>query len=331
MRVESYEVGGEVTALAADADRLYVGTEHSVSAFEYGAADSAWDTAAPAHQVAIGENVVVAAGANEASAFAMDGTEQWRLQAASDNEATGLLVDERTAYVGFQYGLEAVAVASGRRRWSLSTDDNAVPGFDGDRLLVGDDVTAYAPRGALGGVLADAPVREWTCPEVVGPVRPVVTSEYVLAGTSVCHWSGRCGLHAVAGGDHEYHVELGDSAGQVATDGDRAYVVSMQYGESEGGYNLADTTTLHAIDVATGERRWSFQRLGWFTAPVVADGTVYVGDPDTRNGNGNLHALDAASGDLLWEVTDVDGVTELAAVGDSLFVGESDGRVSQFR
>lgn len=319
------EVTGGVNALVAGPQNLYAGTGHAVYAFEYLQEYPRWDRPASGYQLAVADGVVVAAGRSRVTAFeAANGTERWRR--LMDGYAYGLLVDEQTVYVGWNGRLDAYDVASGRRRWSVSTSSRSYPGFDGDRLLVaGSDLRAYKPRSALAGTLGDGPTRAWQCDGARPPTHPVVAGEYTLAGSNRCLYGPDCGLSAITeSGSQEYHVELGHNAGSVATDGDRAYVVSMLYRDSGNGYKVAETTTLHAIDVVSGEELWSFQRPGWFCDPIVVDGTVFVGESGSQNGTGNLHALDAVSGEKLWSYTDASGVNTLVAVGDALYVGTDD-------
>jgi outer membrane protein assembly factor BamB len=319
------EVAGGVNAIVAGAEHLYAGTDHGVYAFEYLQAYPEWDRPATGYRLAVADGVVVAAGRNRVTAFdAANGTELWRR--LTDEYAYSLLVDEQTAYVGWNGRLDAYDTASGGRMWSISTSTRTYTGFDGDRLFVGGtDLSAYEPRSALRGTLGDGPTRAWKTDALRSPTLPVAAGEYTLIGSNRCYQTAACGLSAVTeSGSQEYHVELGDNAGSVATDGERAYVVSMLYGESEGDYNVSDTTTLHALDVASGEELWSFQRPGWFCDPIVADGTVFVGESGGQNGEGNLHALDAATGETQWSYTDASGVNTLVAVDDALYVGTDD-------
>lgn len=55
---------------------------------------------------------------------------------------------------------------------------------------------------------------------------------------------------------------------------------------------------------------------GVFTAPVVADGTAYVGDYD-----GGVHALDLENGEPVWRTQVHDGVWTLAVTTDTVFAG----------
>ncbi|NEU58834.1 PQQ-binding-like beta-propeller repeat protein [Halorussus sp. MSC15.2] len=62
----------------------------------------------------------------------------------------------------------------------------------------------------------------------------------------------------------------------------------------DGVVYVAGGDALHAVNVASGERRWSFA-TGYRTssAPAIADGTVYCSSK-------NVYALDAETGDEQW-------------------------------
>jgi polyvinyl alcohol dehydrogenase (cytochrome) len=86
---------------------------------------------------------------------------------------------------------------------------------------------------------------------------------------------------------------------------------------------------LHAIDIASGERRWSVQRDGncegrdacrtGFSAAILAtEDLVFVGALD-----GQLYGIDTANGDILWEYDswrDYDSVNELPTQGGAIDV-----------
>jgi outer membrane protein assembly factor BamB len=56
---------------------------------------------------------------------------------------------------------------------------------------------------------------------------------------------------------------------------------------------------LHAIDLQTGEKKWTFAgTLGFVAAPAVHNGRVYIGDLD-----GKFYCVDAHSGEKLWDFT----------------------------
>jgi outer membrane protein assembly factor BamB len=325
-----YETGSEVDALAVGEKRVYAAADHAVHGFERGSRDADWETSVNARWVAVSGDTVVAAGRGTVAALeAETGVVRWRQ--STDSIAYSLLADDRTAYVGTNNRLLAFGLDAGSVRWSLDTGGRTFPGFDSGQLLVsGGRLSGYDARSALEGVVADAPTRAWRCDSVFGATQPVPVGNHTLVGSSGCSPRTTCSVSAV-GPDRtvEWERDLGNYAGRLATDGGRAYVVSMAYGDTEtvGGQtvNLPDDTTLHALNVATGEPAWAVERAGMFSAPVVANGTVYVGNYGGENGDGDLHALVPASGDVQWSYEEADSVNALAAAGGRLYAATSSG------
>jgi len=64
---------------------------------------------------------------------------------------------------------------------------------------------------------------------------------------------------------------------------------------AEGIVYASDTTALHAIEVATGEKRWSTPVDEATGRLNVVDGVAYIGK------TGGAFGIDAASGDVVWE------------------------------
>lgn len=95
----------------------------------------------------------------------------------------------------------------------------------------------------------------------------------------------------------------------------------------------ANDSRVHAVDRATGARRWSFKgstpdghAFQFFSTPRAADGRLYVGAADKH-----LYCLDAPSGTLVWKVALSDWVrSRPIVVGDTVFVATMDGRVHAF-
>lgn len=97
--------------------------------------------------------------------------------------------------------------------------------------------------------------------------------------------------------------------------GDTVYVGTR--GPNGSGY-------VHALDVASGERRWRTPTDGAVhSSPAVVGGTVYVGAQD-----GRLYALDADSGEIDWRQEIAEKVFSSPAVVDgTVHVGASDGTI----
>jgi outer membrane protein assembly factor BamB len=85
----------------------------------------------------------------------------------------------------------------------------------------------------------------------------------------------------------------------------------------------SDDGVLHAVGLADGAERWTFQGPAPMNGPLVIDDRVYAAD-----GQGFLHAFDLADGRLLWTSDGtVQGPSELGSLGGRLYVGTEDGFV----
>lgn len=96
-------------------------------------------------------------------------------------------------------------------------------------------------------------------------------------------------LYAVnaADGSEKWAVELsGAMSAQPIVNPDENLVYAASYDRE-----------VHALDIDTGSEVWSVPASDWvWSAPALADGTLYFGDS-----SGNVFAVDAANGDVLWE------------------------------
>ena len=80
-----------------------------------------------------------------------------------------------------------------------------------------------------------------------------------------------------------------------------------------------DPGLIHAIDIGTGEQRWSFEPAGYATsAPALVDGTLYVGTWGKR-----FYAIDADTGEERWsrEIGHLFGRSSPAVVDGTVYVG----------
>jgi outer membrane protein assembly factor BamB len=97
-----------------------------------------------------------------------------------------------------------------------------------------------------------------------------------------------------------------------------------------GGTLYHITDALRAIDVESGDRRWTVTpedgQGNFWAAPTVHDGTVYL-----ANGHQRIHAIDAATGEKRW-TTEIDVGSNVTPTldhdGEALFVG-GEGHVSR--
>lgn len=105
-----------------------------------------------------------------------------------------------------------------------------------------------------------------------------------------------------------------------------------------GSVFVSTAAGLRAYDLSDGSRQWGLDDAGqsWPKAPVVHDGTVYLGRYDSNGPP--LLALDAADGTERWRVDlrgDVSAPPVPAVYGDGdlngLYVGDDTGRVYKIR
>lgn len=181
---------------------------------------------------------------------------------------------------------------------------------------------------SLGGCLSTAP---GSAPDrgADDPAGSAVGGEAGLAGwPAFGHDDRNTGHDPDATGPAAAGVAWRVAAGTPTANASPALVGDRLYVGGSG-----DPGTFHCLDAASGERRWSFEPVGYATsAPAVADGTVYLGTWGRR-----VYALDARTGDVAWEAdvghrvgssspAVVDGTVYLGTVGDGPLVvtGETD-------
>jgi outer membrane protein assembly factor BamB len=204
----------------------------------------------------------------------------------------------------------------------------------GTWLLAGNrgtpDNAAAAPR-----TTAPTPTTEGTAGRVKWRYRASSEQgEAVAVGGDTVYLLAGDGLYALAAADgavkwHLPDIQTGERGG-LLLDGDTLYVSSDSLGSDIGvaaliaatgsqkwltqlpnapsaASTLANGTiyvagggTLAAIAAADGTRRWAtpYAKEGTKSAPVVADGRIYIGAADNA-----LHVLDAAGGYPLWQFT----------------------------
>jgi outer membrane protein assembly factor BamB len=197
----------------------------------------------------------------------------WR-QSACTEAASGVVVSDGRAYAG---GL-VVDGATGRAiggDWDAHMHTPTV--VDGTLYTSAHDLEA---RDAATGEL------EWTFEtDVDAGALPAPT---VSAGT--VYVLGSIDDPVVYAVD----AETGDERWRVRTDGDVDVPVAVAGGVV---YAVDEAATVYALDGATGEERWRATREAGIrrSAPVVADGRVYLGSAD-----GGVLALRASDGATVW-------------------------------
>ncbi|MGC7096031.1 caspase, EACC1-associated type [Amycolatopsis lurida] len=169
------------------------------------------------------------------------------------------------------------------------------------RRSVFSGAAAAAAVGALGwqvpelwALLGPPPTgtRRWnTALGLESIKRPAVSGDTVyVAGSSAAGSVSAGSVVAldVATGAKRWSFLTGEESNPVAPADGRVHLRA-----SDG-----DTTTVHALTAATGERQWSYQVPGGTaTGMIVGDGAVYLSDTEV---DPYLCALDAASGAVRW-------------------------------
>lgn len=83
-----------------------------------------------------------------------------------------------------------------------------------------------------------------------------------------------------------------------------------------------ESTSLRAIDLASGEEQWTVDH-GDPRWPIVHGGTLYV--PGASDGPPSVVAIDASSGDQEWTAGGDTAVSPVAGTDETLFVGTDSG------
>lgn len=137
--------------------------------------------------------------------------------------------------------------------------------------------------------------------QVVGPPRVVDGTVYAASGDPM-GWT----LRAVdaEGGELEWvqTADVGVVRPPAVADG-RVYLSGQD---------------VRALDAASGQVLWTAETSGRPTAPVVADGTVYVGEANREENEGAVTALDGQEGTARWRRTMFGPVFAAVSVADGV-------------
>jgi outer membrane protein assembly factor BamB len=215
---------------------------------------------------------------------------------------------------GYVYAWDA---KTGTQRWRAPVGHLGAGGVPaavsgGLVFIGGDNIDFYAFDAFTGELVWTTPVRSYTGGATLANgvlyVGTKDTPPYHLyaidASTGAKLWSRTVDGSECCGGVH----------GTPSVAGGIVYV-----GAQDGN--------IYAFDADTGGLRWTFQTGGalFLASPVVANGVVYVGKPDT------FHALDARTGAELWSYATGDTINVAASVADGVvYVGSFDHKLYAF-
>jgi len=280
-----------------------------------------------------------------------DGSVVWQFdetdEAAINSSA---LVHDGKVYFGDGYGvMYCLAADSGKLLWNFDSKNEIVssPNLTPDGLIV-----FGSTGGSIYALKADSGEKVWeyrTEDQVQGTVG---------IADGVCLIGGCDGrLHVIDAKTGEGRRKMpidGQTGGAVAISGTSAFLgtfgnevlgfdwadgkVRWRYRDEEREFpffssaSIADGTVyiggrdkrLHAINAATGERRWVFQaRAKIDSSPVISGPLVYVGSHD-----GRLYAVNRESGARTWYFEVGSPISASPAIARGvLVVGTEDGAI----
>jgi outer membrane protein assembly factor BamB/subtilisin family serine protease len=239
----------------------------------------------------------------------------WTAQAGSNTVFASPVLAGNAAFIGSDGGrLLALDAATGTEKWRFTTGSNlrGAPAVADGVVFTGggQDGGLYALDAATGQVrwTLDTPDRStiYTAPAVVDGV------VYAATGPT----SDR--------EDTVFAVDAATGEALWATDVGSAVFAGPAVGDGLVVVGNAGSGELVALDVATGDVKWTYGRDDdyFVGGPSLADGTVYIATTD-GDGGGSVLAIEAATGELRWENArhgDGQGSTP-ALYGDLVIVG----------
>jgi eukaryotic-like serine/threonine-protein kinase len=285
------------------------------------------------------------------------GIESWRLATApGDGIFSSPAIDDGTVVAGSYDGIVIAAdVSTGEEHWRFQAAGYFLssPALVDGRAYLADGAGHLYALGADGGdelwraEIGEGGDRAFATPAVVGKVVYCIDASRRAGDPSYLH------AYDAATGEERWQfkpdrdVHLGGTAVvagdvlYVATRESRVFAVDPLTGKEQEQYDVGgsrrtelavvngllyvgtDDGVFHAVDLETGEERWSRQLSDEavpISPPTVADGIVYAGDTA-----GGMHALDATTGDEQWS-TQLGSVRSSPAVtGGVLYVGSNAG------
>lgn len=211
------------------------------------------------------------------------------------------------------------------RRWSVQTAPSG-PAYACSSPVAADGTVYFAEGGDRDGTVrcrfyavdAATGAVEWF---EDGPETNAFADGAVVDGTYVQPVSGTLVALDAASGERLWEFSADLDSGVAVADG-TVYVLGA-------GYN--DPMTLYALDLATGEERWSRAiGSGWPSTPAVFDGTVYValGGLWAVSTDGHEQWQRSFEDALVSSPTVHDGTVYAGAEGNGLYaVAAADGTV----
>jgi outer membrane protein assembly factor BamB len=268
------------------------------------------------------------------------GKSRW-VYKTGDSFATTPLVVEGRVFLGDMTGVfHAVSADDGRKLWTVETEAtiHASANIAGARIIFANDASdIFCLNAADGKVLwkGKGGDRINSAPAVGGGLAYFTGCDAQLRGFDLSSGQEKLAadMQAMSGGSP---VLLQDRL-IVATDQGRVLAVSLDgkktlwtYAQvveeamvyatpaaAEGVVVVgARDRQVHAIDLETGKRKWTFKTRGDVDASaVISDGRVYVGSQDKK-----LYVLDLKTGRMIWKFNAGRSIDGAAAIGSGVVV-----------
>jgi outer membrane protein assembly factor BamB len=257
-------------------------------------------------------NRIVYAGYEDGTVYAVDGIsgeELWRFE--TEGSWSSQTVEDGTIYVGSNNGrLYALNAESGEERWRFETGANGV-----NSPTVADGSIYIRAGDSLYAVNIETGDEQWRFTD------SDMEANFTVADDIVCvdlRWGILVALDPDTGDEQwRFEVETNTVIGQVVVNDT---VFFADYGP--GWY----TDKLYAVNIESGEERWTARLEQFGGGPTVVDGTVYVVRGPVVD-TPTLRAIDAESGKGQWRVTTEYSLHGAPVVNDGLAcVGAEDGR-----
>lgn len=150
------------------------------------------------------------------------------------------------------------------------------------RPAVGTHVYVGDTSGTLYALDPSTGATEWQF-ATDGPV----TTSPVVANSKVCVTTGTGTLHVV-----------GENGEEVWKQAVKSPIAKSKAVVKDTGLYVGDEEGVHAFDLTTGVKRWTFTTEGTAVPPIVDESGVYYASREGVTG-----ALDASTGEPIWNVT----------------------------
>lgn len=299
--------------------------------------------------VIAGDVVYVADGRGTLHAIDLkSGTTRWKYK-AEDAFVSTPLISGGKIFIGDMGGIfHAISADEGKKLWTRDTESpiHSSANMLGDRVIFGTDGAEIFCVNALDGVVLwkqKAGDRINSAPAIGNGLAFISGCDAQLRGIDIATGQEKFStpLPSLAPGSPAFvkdRLVIGTDGGHVlciSVDGQKTLWSYDQIDESAMAYAspaVADGIAVigardrqvHAIDLATGVRKWTFKTRGDVDgAATISDGRVYVCSKDKR-----LYVLDLKTGKSLWEFNAARYMEAGPAIGAGVVViGDSGGSV----